>query len=107
MAPVLALPRPDAPRVLGARCSPLTGAPWAWGFAQPKAPGKAGACDRAYASRGYHNRQRGFSNCKGEWEAAMEVLQHFQAYMQDRRFTLVIDHQPLKWLMRCRDLRGT
>jgi hypothetical protein len=40
-----------------------------------------------------------YSSYEGECLAAMRVVAHFMCYLFGTQFTLVTDHQPLKWLM--------
>ena len=60
----------------------------------------------AFASRSCNEHERNYSSYEGEGAAAVWAVQHFRIYLQGRPFTLVTDHQPLKWLMQSRDLRG-
>ena len=60
----------------------------------------------AFASRSCNEYERNYSSYEGEGAAAVWGVQHFRIYLQGRHFTLVTDHQPLRWLMENRDLRG-
>ena len=60
----------------------------------------------AFASRSCNECERNYSSYEGEGAAAVWGVQHFRIYLQGRPFTLVTDHQPLRWLMENKDLRG-
>ena len=53
----------------------------------------------AYTSRSNNTAEANYSTYKGEVLAAVWVIAHFLPYFYGQRFTLVIDHQPLRWLM--------
>ncbi|OAE27268.1 hypothetical protein AXG93_59s1130 [Marchantia polymorpha subsp. ruderalis] len=60
----------------------------------------------AYASRSNNAVESRYSSYEGECLAALWAVTHFKCYLFDTQFTLVIDHQPLKWLMESVKLKG-
>lgn len=60
----------------------------------------------AYASRSNNRAEANYSSYQGECLAAVWAVQHFRVHLYGRRFTLVTDHEPLKWLMTNERLRG-
>ena len=100
-APVLMLPHPGRPYVLYTDWSAVgMGAV----LSQADADGQEAVV--AYASRGCNEHERNYSSYEGEGAAAVWAVLHFRIYLQGRRFTLITDHQPLRWLMESGDLRG-
>jgi hypothetical protein len=53
----------------------------------------------AYASRSNNVAESRYSSYEEECLATVWVVAHFKCYLSSTQFTLVIDHQPLKWLM--------
>jgi hypothetical protein len=53
----------------------------------------------AYASRTNNRTERNYSSYAGECLAAVWGVSHFRVYLYRRRFVLLTDHEPLKWLM--------
>jgi hypothetical protein len=43
--------------------------------------------------------ERNYSSYAGECLAAVWGVSHFRVYLYGRRFVLLTDHEPLKWLM--------
>ena len=60
----------------------------------------------AYASRSNNRTERNYSSYAGECLAAVWGVSHFRVYLYGRRFTLLTDHEPLKWLMTNEKLTG-
>ncbi|PTQ33208.1 hypothetical protein MARPO_0091s0058, partial [Marchantia polymorpha] len=60
----------------------------------------------AYASRSNSAVESRYSSYKGECLAAVWAVAHFRCYLFGTQFTLVTDHQPLKWLMDSDKLTG-
>ena len=60
----------------------------------------------AYASRSNNRTERNYSSYQGECLAAVWAVQTFRVYLYGRHFTLVTDHEPLKWLMTNTRLTG-
>jgi hypothetical protein len=60
----------------------------------------------AYASRRNNTVDANFLSYKGEELAAVWTIAHFLPYFYGQRFTLVTDHQPLRWLMESDKLTG-
>ncbi len=60
----------------------------------------------AYVSRSNNATESRYSSYKGECLAAVWDVAHFMCYLFGTQFTLVIDHQPLKWLMEFDKLMG-
>ena len=60
----------------------------------------------AYTSRSNNIAEANYSTYKGEVLAVVWTIAHFWPYFYGQRFTLVIDHQPLRWLMELDKLTG-
>jgi hypothetical protein len=60
----------------------------------------------AYLSWSNNNAEAQYSSYEGECLAAIWAIAHFRCYLYDNEFLLVIDHQPLKWLMESDKLTG-
>lgn len=53
----------------------------------------------AYASHSNNRTERNYSSYKGECLEAVWGVQIIRVYLYERPFTLITDHEPLKWLM--------
>ena len=60
----------------------------------------------AYASRLNNAVKSRYSSYEGECLATVWVVAHFRCYLFGTQFTLVTDHQLLKWLMESDKLMG-
>jgi hypothetical protein len=60
----------------------------------------------ACLSRSLNQHERNYSSYEGEMLAAVWGTRAFRQYLHGVRFTLVTDHQPLKWLMKTPELSG-
>jgi hypothetical protein len=60
----------------------------------------------AYASRSNNKAEAQYSSYEGECLVAIWAITHFRCYLYGNEFLLVIDHQPLKWLMESNRLKG-
>ena len=60
----------------------------------------------ACISRSLNKAEKNYSSYKGECLAAVWACKMFQTYTQGLHFTLVTDHEPLKWLMANNHLTG-
>ena len=60
----------------------------------------------AYASRSNNDAEAKYSSYEGECLAVVWTMAHFRPYMYSQSFTVVTDHQPLKWLMESHKLTG-
>ncbi len=60
----------------------------------------------AYASHSNNAAESCYSSYEGKCLAAVCAITHFRCYLFGTHFTLVIDHQPLKWLMESDKLMG-
>jgi len=60
----------------------------------------------AYASRSNNTAESRYSSYEGECLATVRAVAHFRCYLFGTQFTLVTDHQPLKWLMESNKLTG-
>ena len=60
----------------------------------------------AYASQSNNNAGSKYLSYEGECSAVVWVVAHFRPYLYGQSFTLVTDHQPLKWLMESDKLTG-
>jgi transposase InsO family protein len=57
----------------------------------------------AYASKKLTRPQKNYSATELECLAVVEGIKYFRCYLYGRRFTVVTDHRPLKWLMNLKD----
>jgi hypothetical protein len=53
----------------------------------------------AYVSRSNNAAESHYSSYEGKCLAMVWAIAHFRCYLFGTQFTLVTDHQPLKWLM--------
>jgi hypothetical protein len=60
----------------------------------------------AYSNRLKNVAESRYSSYEGECLTTVWVVAHFKCYMFGTQFTLVTDHQPLKWLMESDKLMG-
>ena len=60
----------------------------------------------AYTSRSNNEIESCYSLYKGECLAIVWAISHFHCYLFDIEFTLITDHQPLRWLMESDKLIG-
>ena len=60
----------------------------------------------AYASQKNNTAEANYLSYEEETLAAVWVIAHFRPYLYDQRFTLVTNHQPLRWLMESDKLIG-
>ena len=59
-----------------------------------------------YASRSCNAAERNYSSFDGECLAVVWATSHFRPYLFGNSFTLITDHEPLKWLMTTQKLTG-
>jgi hypothetical protein len=60
----------------------------------------------AYASHSNNATKSRYCSYKGESLVTVWAVAHFRCYLFGTQFTLVTDHQPLKWLMESDKLMG-
>jgi len=60
----------------------------------------------AYVNRSNNAAKSRYSSYEGECLAAVWAVAHFRCYLFGTQFTLITDHQPLKWLMESDKLTG-
>lgn len=60
----------------------------------------------ACISRSLNKHESNYSSYKGECLAAVWAVKMFKHFLHGKQFTLVTDHQPLKWLMGSATLEG-
>jgi site-specific DNA-cytosine methylase len=60
----------------------------------------------AYASRSNNRAEGNYSSYHGELLAAVWAITHFRYYLYGKKFQLITDHQPLKWIMTNSKLTG-
>jgi len=60
----------------------------------------------AYVSRSNNAAESHYSSYEGDCLVAVWAVAHFRCYLFGTQFTLVTNHQPLKWLMESDKLRG-
>ena len=60
----------------------------------------------SYASRSCNPAEKNYGSCEGECLAVVWATQHFREYIFGSPFTLVTDHEPLKWLMQTNKTTG-
>ncbi len=53
----------------------------------------------AFASRSNNDAEAKYGSCEGECLVVVWAVAHFRCYLFGNPFTLITDHQPLKWLM--------
>ncbi|KAL3688002.1 hypothetical protein R1sor_014311 [Riccia sorocarpa] len=61
----------------------------------------------AYASRSNNSAEAKYSSYGGKCLAVVWAVAHFRCFLFGNPFTLITDHQPLKWLMESDKLTGT
>ena len=61
----------------------------------------------SYASRSCKHAEKNYESCEGECLAVVWATDHFQEYLFGTPFTLITDHEPLKWLMQTNKTTGT
>jgi hypothetical protein len=59
-----------------------------------------------YASQSNNNAKAKYSSYEGECLTVVWTVAHFHPYLYGQSFTLVTDHQPLKWLTESDKLTG-
>jgi hypothetical protein len=57
----------------------------------------------AFASRSFGKAERNYSTVEKELGAIVWGIKHFRPYLYGRRFKVVSDHTPLKWIMNVKD----
>ena len=60
----------------------------------------------AYAGRGFNPAERNYSATEREALAVVEGIKHFQTYLYGSRFTVITDHNALRWLMNIKEATG-
>ena len=60
----------------------------------------------AYASKSCNTAEKNYGSCEGECLAVVWATTHFREYLFGTPFTLVTDHEPLKWLMQTNKTSG-
>ena len=60
----------------------------------------------SYASRSCNPAEKNYGSCEGECLAVVWATQHFKEYLFGSPFTLITDHEPLKWLMQTNKTTG-
>ena len=60
----------------------------------------------SYASRTCNPADKNYGSCEGECLAVVWATQHFREYLFGTPFTLITDHEPLKWLMKTNKTTG-
>ena len=59
-----------------------------------------------YASRSCDAAEQNYSSFDGECLAVVWATSHFRSYLFGNSFTLVTNHEPLKWIMTTQKLAG-
>ena len=59
-----------------------------------------------YASRSCNPAEQNYSSFDGECLAVVWATNHFRSYLFGNSFTLITDHEPLRWLMTTQKLTG-
>lgn len=73
-------------------------------LAQADADGTEHIC--ACVSRSLNKHEKNYCSFKGELLACVWACQTFRQYLHGVHFTIVTDHEPLKWLLGKKDLHG-
>ena len=60
----------------------------------------------SFASRSCNPAEKIYGSCEGECLAVVWATQHFREYLFGTPFTLITDHEPLKWLMQTNKTTG-
>ena len=60
----------------------------------------------SYASRSCNPAEKNYGSCEGNGLAVVWATQHFREYLFGTPFTLITDHEPLKWLMQTNKTTG-
>lgn len=57
----------------------------------------------AYASRNFNNAELNYSTTEKELLGVVYGIQAFRCYLYGKKFTVISDHRPLKWLLSLKD----
>ena len=60
----------------------------------------------SYASKSCNPAEKNYGSCEGECLAVVWATDHFREYLFGTPFTLITDHEPLKWLMQTNKTTG-
>ena len=58
----------------------------------------------AYFSKGLNKTEQNYSTSEKELYAIVLAVEHFKHYLFAKKFTVVTDHKPLRWLYKCKKL---
>lgn len=57
----------------------------------------------AYASRQLKPPEKNYSTTEREYLAVMFGIKYYRCYLMGKKFTIITDHRPLRWLLQLRD----